>query len=133
MTETLLQELRRFADDGELLSPQERRRINTAATLPDDFLEAVAHAMEARPHFGDVARLSTAEIHETVSSTNAEGAVVEELERVLRAMRDRIAARRADVGQRALLVYALAKRSDDEEVIVHTERMRRRLRPRGRR
>jgi hypothetical protein len=130
MTETLLEELRRLAEDAEVLTPQERRRINTAATLPDDFLEAVADALEAVPRYADVARLSTEEIEDTVTDTNARVAVVEELERVTRAMRDTIAARRADVGQRALLVYALAKRSDDEEVIVHTERMRRHLRPR---
>ncbi|HEX6096932.1 MAG TPA: hypothetical protein VF432_11455 [Thermoanaerobaculia bacterium] len=130
MTEELLDALRRFADGAPSLSPQERRRINTAATLPDDFLEAVAHAMEARPRYGDIARLSTEEIHDTVAATNAREAVVEELERITRAMRDTIVTLRADVGQRALLVYALAKRSDDEEMAEHTERMRRKLRAR---
>lgn len=129
MKEELLDELRRVADGAPSLTPQERRRINTAATLPDDFLEAVAHAVVVRPRFGDIARLSTEEIHDTVRFANAREAVVEELERITRAMRDTIATLRADVGQRALLVYALAKRSDDEELVEHTERMRRNLRP----
>ncbi len=129
MKEELLEELRRVADDAPSLTPQERRRINTAATLPAGFLEAVAHAMAVRPRFADIARLSTEEIHDTVTATNAREAVADELERITRAMRDTIATLRADVGQRALLVYALAKRSDDEEMIEHTERMRRNLRP----
>jgi hypothetical protein len=133
MTETLLQELQRFVDSVaglEILTPQQRRRINTAATLPDAFLEAVACAIEAIPHFAEMTGLTTAEIEEIIAFSSAHLTVADELERVARVMRDTIAARRASVGQRALLFYALAKRSDDEEAIAHTERMRRRLRPR---
>lgn len=133
MKDTLLRDLRRFADSvagREILSPQQRRRINTAATLPDEFLHVVARALEAIPQYGEMARLSTEEIQDAVAFSNEHEAVAEELEQLARQIRDRVVTRRADVGQRALLVYALAKRSDDENVIVHTERMRRHLRPR---
>ena len=126
--------MRRFAASAagqELLTPQQRRRINTAATLPDEFLQDVARAIEVNPEYADMARLSIEEIHETVTVANAQETLVEELEQLTRRMRDAIAVRRAGVGQRALLVYALAKRSDDEEVIAHAERMRKNLRPRG--
>lgn len=129
-----LRQLTASAHGFAVLPASVRRQINTAATLPDSFFDAVALLVGDLPHIGTASRITPDEIRLAMTFGRSYVGVPEELERLARAIRDTVAVHRADVGRRALLAYAFAKRAakgeDGERLAVHLERMRRNLRSR---
>lgn len=114
----------------------QRRKLNTAASLPDRFLQSVAVACDASSHLAGSSQITGSELRDTIAFARAYTSVADELEVIARGLRDTIAARRGDVGQRALRAYSMAKsinRPSDREVLIpHVNEMKRAL-GRGRR
>jgi len=114
-----------------LLPTKQSRKLIHAASLPDDFLEAVAVAIEAYEHLALVSEVSAAEIRELIAYSRANRPVVDELRLAGTSLLHDIMTRRAHVGQQALKVYNVAQglnRPNDKAMLVpHITAMRRAL------
>lgn len=125
---TTLRNLAQSIPGFTFVSPDRRRKINVSASLPDEFLQAVAIACEASPHLASATEVDGAELREAISFGRAFSSLADELELVARGIRGTVALHRAEVGVRALRAYALAKninRPDDREVLIpHITNMR---------
>jgi len=120
----MLVQLRELAQSvpGFAYTPRERRRrINAAASLRDDFLHAVAVACDASPQLATASQISGNELRHGISFAQAYRSVADELQLLAKGLRDTVAERRNDIGQRALRAYNIAKRMnrpEDREVLV---------------
>ncbi len=107
------------------------RTLNSAASVPPAFLEAVAVALDASPHLATASRVEAAELRSAATYANAFTPVAEELELMARAVRYTLAIHRSRAGKLALSAYALAKtlnRPSDRQVLMpHIEQMKRAL------
>lgn len=107
------------------------RSLNSAASVPAQFLEAVAVALDASPHLISSSKVEPAELRSAAIFTTAFTPVAEELELMARAVRHTLAIQRNRAGKLALHVYALAKtlnRPSDRQVLMpHVANMSRAL------
>jgi hypothetical protein len=113
------------------LSPGERLRLNTAANVPNRFLEAVAGNIETSDRLAANARLAPATVRETVVYSQAMLSLADEMDKLTRGVRDTVKAVRAGVATEALRVFGVAqkmnRRGDREELIPSLEQMSRAL------
>jgi hypothetical protein len=118
------------------LTPQWRRKINSAATLPDAFFEVGALTVDSNEWLASTAKLTHAEIHQMLESSADITLLASELELLAKGLRSTAAAQRADVGQRLLLAYAVAKQfnkmNSRDVAIPHIEKMQAMMRARRR-
>ena len=114
-----------------LLPAKQTRKLLNVASLPDDFLEAVAVAIEAYEKLALVSEVTAAEIRELIAYSRANRPVVDELRLAGTSLLQDIMTRRAHVGQQALKVYYVAQglnRPNDKAMLVpHITAMRRAL------
>lgn len=105
-----------------------RRKINVSASLPDEFLEAVAVACDASSHLASSSQLTGIEVRDAINFSRAFLSVADELEILARGLRGTVALKRAEVGVRALRAYTLAKtlnRPDDRQLLIpHLAKLR---------
>jgi len=103
------------------------RSLNAAKSVPDEFLEELAVAIEASEPLASVTQVQPAEIRDVTSFSVAFTPVLSDLALVFRAMQQLIAKKRASVCKRALQTYGHAKtfgRKTDRPVpIMHLEAM----------
>jgi hypothetical protein len=129
---TIVQSIQGF----NFVTTGQRRRLSSAASVPDTFLLTVGLALDASSDLATAAKVQGAELRDAVNFSNAFRAVATELEVVARGLRETIDARRADAGGRALRAYSLARSfnrpSDRDLLIPHLREMQRTL-GRGRR
>ncbi len=113
-----------------------RRKISSAARLPDAFLEAVAVACDASPQLAVASEITAADLRSMIVFSRAFTTVADEMNLVARGLLDTVAEQRAQTGQRALRAYAVAKsinRPEDRELLIpHLANMQRTI-ARGRR
>ena len=117
---------------GLVLIPNERiKELITAASVSDEFLEAVAIGVEATPDLASASKLVPADIYDVIAFSRAYAGAMDETELLHRMLRHTMIVRRAKVGQEALKAFALAKglnRPRKSELLVpHIEAMRRTL------
>ena len=115
-----------------------RSRIASVATLPDEFLRAVAVACDAYPHLAAAGQITGDELRDVVQSSQAYTNVVNEMRIQAKGLEDTVAETRGDAGYRALRVYQAAKKinkPDERQALVpHLADMQRYLgRGRGKR
>jgi hypothetical protein len=113
-----------------------RRKISSAAHVPDPFLEAVAVACDASVQLSAASELSAPELRGLIAFARAFTSLADEMQLIARGLHDTVAERRAGVGQRALRAYAVAKsinRPEDRELLIpHLANMQRTLGRTGR-
>ena len=114
-----------------LLPTKQSRKLIHAASLPDDFLEAVAVAIDAYEKLALISDVTAAEIRELIAYSRANRPVVDELRLAATSLLQDILTRRAHVGQQALKVYQIVQglnRPNDKAMLVpHITAMRRAL------
>jgi hypothetical protein len=117
------------------LTPEERRRINTAASLPNDFYSTGAGILDQYEWLAAASDLTGQEVRRTLDETPGYNGLATELELIARGLRGTLAARRASVGRRLLLMYEIARRNNrqgDGPHIKEVEYLERILRERRR-
>ena len=88
----------------------ERRTLNFARAIRDEFFENTAIAIEASEDLAKTGRVTPEECRDTVAFSLAFLPVAEEFGIMQQSTLHTIAVRRADVGERALQVYHFGKR-----------------------
>jgi hypothetical protein len=101
--------LRELLPGFTFLPTAQRRRITSAGATPDEFLEAVAVAVEQTPNIGAPIQITPAELREAISTSRAFLSLASQLELMARGVRETVADRRAEVGKRALITYGVAR------------------------
>jgi hypothetical protein len=133
---TLEATLRELLPGFTFLPAAQRRRITTAGSVPDDFLEAVAVAVESTPNVAGLIPITPAELREAIRSSRAFHSLADQLELMARGVRETVAEQRGAIGKRALATYGVARsvnRHLDVTVAVpHFATMRRALGRTGR-
>lgn len=118
------------------LPSAQRRRITNTGSVPDDFLEAVATAVESTPGVSGPIPITPAELRDAISASRAFLSLADQLDLMARGVRETVAERRSKVGKQALTTYGVAKtvnRHLDLTVAVpHYNNMRRALGRTGR-
>ncbi len=112
-----------------------RRRINTAATLPDRFYMTSALILDVHDWLVSAARVTADESRQVVGESAELVRLASELELLAKGLRSTAAARRASVGERLLLMYNIARhsnRSGNRELIGHVDTLQDLLRKRRR-
>ena len=131
--ETMLREL---LPGFTFLPTAQRRRITTAGSVPDDFLEAVAVAVESTPNVAGPIPITPIELRDAIRSSRAFLSLADQLELMARGVRETVAESRAEVGKRALATYGVARsvnrHLDLTVAIPHFANMRRALGRTGR-
>jgi len=111
--------------------------MRTAGTIPQEFLEASAAAVEYDPSIGVPAGLDPARTREVIYRNLRFEAVANAAEALARDIRYNMLRERWDVMQQALQVYGIAKASirnpRGAALIAHVRAMKAALGPRGRR
>jgi len=119
-----------------LLKGKQMRKLINPASLPDDFLEAVAVALDAYPNLALASGVSAAEIRDLIAFSRANRPVVDEYRIAATSLLQEILTRRAHTGQQALKVYdmvqAMNRPNDQAMLVPHITAMRRALGNRGR-
>lgn len=105
------------------------RRFTAAASIPDEFFEAVAAGIDETPELGLANRLTSAEARDVITRSLVYNAFADQLEQIVRGVRTVIIEERYDVGHRALAVYGTAKSISrpNRSPVPHVEIMRRAL------
>ena len=133
---TLEATLRELLPGFTFLPTAQRRRISNAGSVPDDFLEAVAVAVESTPNVGAPMQITPAELRDAIRSSRAFLSLADQLELMARGVRETVAEQRGEIGKRALATYGVARsvnRHLDLTVAVpHFANMRRALGRSGR-
>jgi hypothetical protein len=101
--------LRELLPGFTFLPTAQRRRITKVGATPDEFLEAVAVAVEQTPNIGAPIQITPAELREAISTSRAFLSLASQLELMARGVRETVAERRAEVGKRALITYGVAR------------------------
>lgn len=112
-----------------------RRKINTAATLPDRFYTTSAMILDDTDWLVSVAKVTADESRQVVDESAGLLSLAGELELLAKGLRSTAAARRGDVGERLLLMYNIARqsnRSRGRELVPHIDTLRDLLRKRRR-
>ncbi|HEX6086164.1 MAG TPA: hypothetical protein VF266_16645 [Thermoanaerobaculia bacterium] len=87
-----------------------RRKINTAATLPDHFFTTSSVILDENDWLAVASKVTGEEARRVVEDTPGILNLAAELELLAKGLRSTYAARRAAVGERLLLMYEIAKR-----------------------
>ncbi len=106
---TLEAMLRELLPGFTFLPTAQRRRITTAGSVPDDFLEAVAVAVESTPNVAGPIPITPIELRDAILSSRAFLTLADQLELMARGVRETVVERRAEVGKRALATYGVAR------------------------
>jgi len=117
-------------------SKAQRRRLATAASVPDEFLEQIAVSIDHSPGMGTVHEITSDEARDMIVFSRVYNAVGEQLVQLGRAVQDVVVERRYDVGQRALGVYGTVKsanRPNRKPAVSNAASLRRALGRSGRR
>ncbi|HEX7149969.1 MAG TPA: hypothetical protein VF618_00670 [Thermoanaerobaculia bacterium] len=113
------------------LSPQETPRLNSAASVPPDFVELTIVANTEWDVLARVKSMSATEMRDLLSYALAYAPLADELEALAQIVRHSVIAARNKVGQEALTIYALAqrmaKRPENAGLAAHVADMRRKL------
>ena len=132
--QAMLVQLRQLAHSipGFTFVPARRRRqLSAAASVSDDFLQAVSVACDAQPRLASTGEITGAELRDMVSFARQFTSVADELVLLADGLRGTVAARRSEVAQRALRVYSNAKRiqrpEEKERLVPHLADMKRTL------
>jgi hypothetical protein len=114
---------------GSFLHPSESRRINPTATLPTEFLLAVAVALDESEQLRANAGITGDQIRDVVSFCNAYLPAAEEVRLKAEGIVQTVKAQRYAVGQVSLRVYRVARHSniasDKQLLFPHVENMKR--------
>lgn len=113
------------------VSRTERRRINPTATLPTEFLLAVAVALDASEKLRQTTDITGDQIRDVISFCNAYGPAADEVRLKAEGVLQSVKSQRFEVGQVALRVYRFARDfhtpSEKELLVPHVENMKRLL------
>lgn len=118
------------------MSASERRRLLNAASVPDDFLEQVAIAIDAAPEVGVANRITSEESRGAIAFSRVYFAFADQLVQLAHDVTATVLAIRHDVGQRALGVYGTVKsvnRPNRRPAVSNAAALRRALGRSGRR
>jgi hypothetical protein len=96
------------------LTPAERLRINTAASLPNDFYSTGAVILDQYEWLATASDLTGEEVRRMLEETPGYTSLASELELLARGIRSSLASRRGAVGRRLLLMYEIARRANRE-------------------
>ena len=114
-----------------------RRKINTAATLPDQFFTTSSAILDDNDWLVVASKVTGEEARRIVDDTPGILTLAGELELLAKGLRSTYAARRAAVGERLLLMYEIAKRHNrsqqGEGYIAQVEQLQAILKKRRRR
>ena len=128
--------LRELLPGFTFLPTAQRRRITNAGSVPDDFLEAVAVAVESTPNVAGPIPITPIELRDAILSSRAFLSLADQLELMARGVRETVAERRAEIGKRALATYGVARSAnrhlDLSVAVPHFANMRRALGRTGR-
>ena len=126
--QSLMQTVRGY---GSFLNPKHVRFINPTASLPTEFLLAVAVALDASEKLRNSAELTGDQIRDVISFCNAYGPAADEMRLKSEGVLQAVKAQRYAVGQAALRIYRVARSntlpSDRELLFPHVENMKRTL------
>lgn len=115
--------------------PEGKRKLISAASVPDAFMESASVSMDVSKRLKDSSELDATTLRDAYAYAIAYDAIVKELFAFGRSVAHTIRVERAKAGDCALDIYAAArrisKRKDGAELIPHVEDMRRKLK-RGR-
>jgi hypothetical protein len=113
------------------ISTSHRRRINPSATVPTEFLLAVAVALDASEKLRAMAGITGDQIRDVVAFCNAYGPAVDEVKLKATGVQDSVKTQRANVGEIALRAYRLARDfntpADSDVLVPHIANMKRAL------
>lgn len=113
-----------------------QQSLNSAASVPDRFLEAAAAACDGSRHLAIASKVGGPELRDIVAFSRAYATFAEELMVLARGVRHTIAVRRSALARNALRAYRVAKSFDipaeAEPLAPHLQEMKRAL-GRGRR
>lgn len=114
-----------------------RRKINTAATLPDRFFTTSANILDANEWLAAATQVTGEDARRIVDDTPYILSLADGLDQLAKGLRSTYAARRAAVGERLLLMYEIAKRHNrlqqGDGYIAQVEHLQEILRKRRRR
>jgi len=124
--QSLVQAVRGY---GSFLNPMQSRRINPTATLPAEFLLAVAVALDASEKLRASAEITGDQIRDCISFCNAYLPAAEEMRLKAEGVVQAVKAQRYAVGQVSLRIYRVARYSnipsDKELLFPHVQNMKR--------
>ena len=118
------------------MSASERRRLLNAASVPDDFLEQVAIAIDGAPDVGAANRITSEESRGAIGFSRVYFAFADQLVQLAQDVTATVLAIRHDIGQRALGVYGTVKsvnRPNRKPAVSNAAALRRALGRSGRR
>lgn len=92
------------------LTVEERVRLARASGVSDEFLDLGADAIEQSPVLGGISRTTPAAMRNVAQLSVALDGLINELERLLRGLRDTRLIARAEAGEEALRVYTVAQK-----------------------
>jgi len=128
----LIAEIPRLTPPG----PNDARRLASAASVSEEFLESARAVMQKSTLLEGASRTNAVTMRDASAFAMAYEVVLPEAEALLRLLAHTIRAAKASAGESALDVYAiaqrLAKRKDGAELVPHVMDMQRKLK-RGRR
>lgn len=126
-TQSLVQVVRGYG----FISRKHSRAINPTATLPTEFLLAVAVALDASESLRQSSELTGDQIRDVVSFCNAYGPAANEMQLKAEGVLQAVKTQRSSAGQVCLRVYRVARSSnlpsDREMLFPHLENMKRAL------
>lgn len=134
----ILAKLRKIASDipgyRAPVTATEMRALVRNSTVPREFVEETAVAVEATPRLHDASGFDYDDARDGEAWADAYDIVANEMEIIARGIRYAVALRRANIGRNALRTLALAKALNRQGVIVpHVEVMQKALAPKRRR
>jgi hypothetical protein len=119
--------------DGFRYAPNGRRlQIGTVASLPEEFLQLCAAALDVNPALGAGFDLTATEVREALSFKREFTNVISETRLVAKGMEDTVAERMSDVGERCLQFYNAVQRGNrgkakSSSIVPHLAAMKRAL------
>lgn len=118
------------------LTPEYRRRINTAATLPDEFYLLGSLVLDTNEWLATTSSVTGDEVRDVRRYSAGVLELAHELELLAKGLRSTAAAQRGSIGERLLFAYSVARRHqrspEFEQVIPHIQQMEAILRERRR-
>jgi len=118
------------------VTKDERRRLSAAASVPAEFVERLAVAVETTPRLVRAESVGPEQSRDLMSYAEAFGPVADEVEALARFIRHSVTAARNKAGSEALVTYSLAQKlaklPGHRDLAPHVADMRRALGSRGR-
>jgi hypothetical protein len=99
--------------DGFAFAPEGRRaEIGTVSSLPEEFLQRTAAALDVNPDFGAAFNLTAAEVRDALNFRREFLNAAHETRLVAKGIEDTVAVRIAPVGEKCLHFYHAAQRAN---------------------